>query len=72
MRPVQEPYQVIGQVRSLVYFMYYPTHCLLERGWDVVIGYLQFRLGETGQISPTALNYDGGSELKWNDLGVGN
>lgn len=68
MRPVQEPYQVIGQVRSLVYFMYYPTHCLLERWWDVLIRYLQFRLGERGVNHSKVSNYDGGRELKWDDL----
>lgn len=64
MRPVQEPYQVIGQVRRLVYFIYYPTHCLLERMWDVIMSYLQFRLGESINNQPVRLDYDGGSELK--------
>ena len=31
-RPVQEPYQLLGQVRRLIYFRYYPLHCFLERG----------------------------------------
>ena len=31
-RPVQEPYQVLGQVGRLVYFRYYPLHAFLERG----------------------------------------
>jgi len=63
MRPVQEPYQVIGQIRRLVYFRYFPLHSLLERGWDVLMGYLQFSLGVGGSIESSSDNYDGGEEL---------
>lgn len=41
-RPVQEPYVLVGQVRRVVYFLYYPLHCFLERAWDVLLGYIQF------------------------------
>lgn len=68
-RPVQEPYVTIGQVSSILYFSYYPTHCFLERGWDILIGYIQFRFYTRGEISRNAeFGYDGGSDLLWNEL----
>lgn len=69
MRPVQEPYQFIGQIRSLVYFSYYPLHCLLERSWDVLIRYLQFSLRGKEDVDLVSENYDGSLELGWRDLG---
>lgn len=69
-RPVEEPYIVVGQIRRLVYFRYYPLHSLLERGWDVMINYLQFRAINhdlTGGSQP--MDYDGSGELSWFDLG---
>ena len=66
-RPVEQPYQLVGQVRSLVYFMYYPLHRILERRWDVLIGYLQFSgKVECGEISAGGRYF--GGELKWKDL----
>lgn len=63
MRPVEEPYQILGQVRSLIYFRYYPIHCILERSWDVLIGYLQFRLGRAVEGEVGSHRYDGRREL---------
>ena len=63
-RPVQEPYQLIGQIRRLVYFRYYPLHCVLERGWDILISYLQFSsLSEKESSERIVENYDGRVEL---------
>lgn len=63
-RPVQEPYQVIGQIRSLVYFRYYPIHRLLERGWDLVMTHLQFRFRKGEEVTCSQGGYDGGGELR--------
>lgn len=68
MRPVEEPYQVIGQVRSIVYFSYYPFHSFLERGWDIILSYIQFRLGDRF-LALKCHDYDGGIDLGWGDLG---
>jgi hypothetical protein len=68
-RPVQEPYQFIGQIRRLIYFIYFPLHCLLERGWDIIIRYLQFRLREQAGKDGVSGTYDGSRELIWRDLG---
>ncbi len=69
MRPVQEPYQVIGQIGSLVYFSYYPLHCVLERSWDILMGYLQFSLRSKENLNLISEKYDGRAELGWSDLG---
>nr|YP_009431980.1 cytochrome b [Donax vittatus]ATA66429.1 cytochrome b [Donax vittatus] len=63
MRPVQEPYVLIGQVSSVVYFSFYPMHCFLERGWDLLLSYIQFSSYtlsdnslETGHVSHSGLS----------------
>jgi len=66
MRPVEEPYQLTGQIGRLIYFRFYPFHSLLERLWDMVMRYLQFRFScnVDGQISDESRAYDGGLDLK--------
>lgn len=66
MRPVEEPYVLIGQIRSVIYFLYYPTHCFLERGWDILISYIQFRFSSADEDRDSVANerdYNGGVEL---------
>jgi len=68
-RPVEEPYVFVGQVRSVIYFSFYPLHSLLERGWDRIISYLQFSV--IGNRQPNQYGeskYRGGGELRWGDL----
>lgn len=70
MRPVQEPYEVIGQISRLVYFRYFPLHCLLERFWDVILRCMQFGLfedrsaGEGASEKNSGKSYDGGVDLR--------
>jgi len=64
-RPVQQPYMEVGQVRRVVYFLYYPLHSYLERGWDVLIGYLQFRTTSRTGLDIREINYDG--SLEWGE-----
>lgn len=70
MRPVEEPYIIIGQIRSVLYFSYYPLHSLLEFRWDKIIRYLQFRFAQISlSRNQPNLNYNGSLELIWRDLG---
>nr|YP_006576403.1 cytochrome b [Nuttallia olivacea]AEV94297.1 cytochrome b [Nuttallia olivacea] len=73
MRPVQEPYIFMGQVSMVIYFMYFPLQGVLERGWDILMSYLQFSIYEedsshSAHEKSNVLFYDGGKELEWNDL----
>lgn len=69
-RPVQEPYELIGQIRRIVYFRYFPLHAYLERGWDLILGYIQFSLSEGRAVSKFSRSgsYNGGSDLRWGEF----
>nr|YP_009642903.1 cytochrome b [Gari elongata]QCQ20467.1 cytochrome b [Gari elongata] len=70
MRPVQEPYQLMGQVSSLIYFSYYPFHSFLERSWDLMLSYMQFSFSDSGYSSKerSVDNYDGSLDLRWGEF----
>lgn len=60
-RPVEAPYQVVGQIARLVYFRYYPVHPYLERLWDMLLRYLQFSVSDRSDnlVHSVGESYDG-------------
>nr|YP_009712016.1 cytochrome b [Gastrophysa polygoni]QGA74026.1 cytochrome b [Gastrophysa polygoni] len=38
-RPVEDPYIMIGQILTVLYFLYYPLNSLIAKKWDKIIFY---------------------------------
>nr|APX39925.1 cytochrome b [Hydrothassa fairmairei] len=36
-RPVEEPYIIIGQILTILYFLYYPLNSFIAKKWDMLI-----------------------------------
>lgn len=64
MRPVAQPYILLGQIRTGVYFSYYPFHSRLERIWDLFIRSIQWALFQPQRHHSGSLFYDGARSLQ--------